>query len=181
MTKEHRLLELRRQRDLLRAPEFRTSLQSRRDTLSLVVPLLNFNEVYYANAVPIADVLGRSGFSPSFYDQAHAQIDSIVSQAINELERGLTPAPADAPLVPTTKLTDEHGVVVVLASLLMARPMVAGHQACACGGYHFRSWLLPWSRELLRAGLAAMAPRSNAVTFGAVRRSDLRVTPSLAL
>ena len=109
MTNDDRLVELRRQRDFLRGPEFRTSVQARRDILSVIVPLLNFNHVYYSNAVPIADVLGRPGFSSSFYDQAHAQIDSIISQAINELECGLTPAPADTPLVPTAKLTDEHG------------------------------------------------------------------------
>src|SRR6266536_1744697 len=66
MTNDDRLLELRRQRDFLRAPDFRTSMQTRRDVLSLIVPLLNFNEVYYSNAVPIADVLGRPGFSSNY-------------------------------------------------------------------------------------------------------------------
>src|SRR5438876_3240500 len=111
MTNDDRLLELRRQRELLRGREFRTSIQGRRDILSTIVPLLNFNEVHYSNAVPIADVLGRPGFSPSFYDHAHAQIDSIVSQAINELECGVTPAPPSTALVPTAKLTDEHGLL----------------------------------------------------------------------
>src|SRR5437016_9016807 len=101
MTNEDRLLELRRQRDLLRGPEFRTSVQGRRDILSAIVPLLNFNEVYYSNAVPVADVLGRPGFSSSFYEHAFAQMDSIVSQAINELEHGATPAIAPVGLVPT--------------------------------------------------------------------------------
>jgi hypothetical protein len=85
MTNDDRLVELRRQRDFLHGPEFRTSVQARRDILSVIVPLLNFNHVYYSNAVPVADVLGRPGFSSNFYDQAHAQIDSIISQAINEL------------------------------------------------------------------------------------------------
>lgn len=111
MTNEERLLELRRQRDFLRGPEFRAPLQGRRDILALIVPLLNFNEVCYSNAVPIADVLGRPGFSSSFYDHAYAQMDSIVSQAINELECGVTPAPASTSLVPTAKLTDEHGLL----------------------------------------------------------------------
>ena len=111
MTNDDRLLELRRQRDFLRGPEFRTSVQARRDILSLIVPLLNFNEVYYSNAVPVADVLGRPGFSSNLYDHAYAQMDSIVSQAINELECGVTPAPAPTALVPTAKLTDEHGLL----------------------------------------------------------------------
>ncbi|MGB8472552.1 MAG: hypothetical protein WCE61_00550 [Candidatus Acidiferrum sp.] len=111
MTNDDRLLELRRQRDFLRGPEFRTSVQARRDILSIIVPLLNFNEVYYSNAVPVADVLGRPGFSSSFYDQAHAQMDSIVGQAINELECGLTPAAGEMALVPTSKLTDQHGLL----------------------------------------------------------------------
>ena len=111
MTNEDRLLELRRQRDLLRGPEFRTSVQARRDILSLIVPLLNFNEVYYSNAVPVADVFGRPGFSFNFYNHAYAQIDSIVSQAINELECGVTPLPESTALVPTSKLTDDHGLL----------------------------------------------------------------------
>lgn len=95
MTNDDRLVELRRQRNLLRDPEFRTSVQARRDILSVIVPLLNFNNVYYSNAVRIADVLGRPGFSSNYYDHAFAQMDSIVSQAINELECGLSPAPAE--------------------------------------------------------------------------------------
>jgi hypothetical protein len=111
MTSNERLLELRRQRDFLRGPEFRTSVQGRRDILSVIVPLLNFNEVYYSNAVPVADVLGRPGFSSNFYDHAYAQMDSIVSQAINELECGVIPPSASTALVPTAKLTDEHGLL----------------------------------------------------------------------
>ena len=68
MTSDERLLELRRQRDFLRGPEFHTSVQARRDILSLIVPLLNFNDVYYSNAVPVADVLGRPGFSSDGLD-----------------------------------------------------------------------------------------------------------------
>jgi hypothetical protein len=111
MTNDDRLLELRRQRDFLRGPGFRTSLQARRDSLSLIVPLLNFNEVYYSNAMRIADALSRPGFSSTFYDQAYAQMDSILSQAINELECGVTPTPASTSLVPTPKLTDAHGML----------------------------------------------------------------------
>jgi len=101
ITKDDRLLELQRQRNLLRAPEFRTSVQSHRDILSAIVPLLNFNDVYYSNAFPIADVLSRPNFSSRAYDQAYAQIDSIVSQAIAELEHGITPTPPSRGLVST--------------------------------------------------------------------------------
>jgi len=104
-------MELRRQRDFLRGPFRTSSPQARRDILSIIVPLLNFNEVYYSNAVPIADVLGRPGFSSNFYDHAYAQIDSILSQAINELECGVAPAPTSTALVSTAKLTDEHGLL----------------------------------------------------------------------
>lgn len=111
MTNDERLAELRRQHSLLRSPQFRISVQGRRDILSAIVPLLNFNDTYYANAVPIADVLGRPGFSSNFYDQAFAQIDSIVSQAIAELQHGITVTKELQALVPTAKLTDEHGLV----------------------------------------------------------------------
>jgi len=138
MTNDERLIKLRRQRDFLRGPEFRTSVQARRDILSVIVPLLNFNDVYYSNAVPVADVLGRPGFSSTFYDQVHAQIDSIVSQAINELEFGLTPAsPPEKPLVPTdnnetgTKwwiryvvvpIIGGGGIVAIIVALLSGGP-----------------------------------------------------------
>jgi len=77
--------------------------------LSVIVPPAQLQSRLLLERCSYADVLGRPGFSSSFYDQAHAQIDSIILKAINELERGLTPAPADTPLVPTAKLTDEHG------------------------------------------------------------------------
>lgn len=138
MTNDDRLLELRRQRDFLRGPEFRTSVQARRDILSIIVPLLNFNDLYYSNAVPLADVLGRPGFSSTFYDHAHAQIDSIVSQAINELECGLTAAsPPEMPLVPTANnetgvkwwiryvvvpIIGGGGIVAIIVALLSGHP-----------------------------------------------------------
>jgi hypothetical protein len=102
MTNNERLLELQRQRDFLRGPFRTSSPRTRRDVLSVILPLLNFNEAYYSNAMPVADILGRPGLSSRLYSQAFAQIDSLVSQAINELECGVTPAPA------TAKLTDEH-------------------------------------------------------------------------
>ena len=112
MTNEERLHQLRRQRGFLRGREFRTSIQGRRDILAVVVPLLNFSETYYANAMEAADILGRPGFSSNLYDHAYAQVDSIVSQALNELELAITPS-ASAPvvLVPTPELTEEHGIL----------------------------------------------------------------------
>src|SRR5262249_12596133 len=86
--------------------------------LSVIVPLLNFNDVYYSNAVPIADVLGRPGFSSNFYDHDFAQIDSIVSQAINELERGLTRSPSAKPtpeaVATAEKKEKSHPILVAL-------------------------------------------------------------------
>src|ERR1043165_6253554 len=111
MTPEDRLLELRRQRDFLRGSEFRTSIQARRDILGVVVPLLNFNYTYYANAMPAADILGRPGLSSNLYEHAFAQVDSIVSQALNELELAITPDEPATGLVLTPKLTDEHGLL----------------------------------------------------------------------
>jgi len=111
MTNDDRLLELRRQRDFLRGREFRTSIQGRRDILAVVVPLLNFNETYYANAMPAADILGRPGLSSNLYNHAFAQVDSMVSQAITELEHGITPEPTAVALVATPQLTDEHGLL----------------------------------------------------------------------
>jgi hypothetical protein len=52
---------------------------------------------------------------------------------------------------------------VVLASLLVARQMVARRQDYARVGCHFRSRLLPWPGQFLRAALAAVAPRNNSV------------------
>ena len=115
MTNDNRLVQLKQQRELLRGPEFRTSVQARRDILSAIVPLLNFNDFYYSSAVPIADVLGRPGFSSNFYDQAFAQIDSIVNQAINELEQGLTRAPSTQEAVATAEIREKsHPILVAL-------------------------------------------------------------------
>ena len=110
MTNDERLAELRRQRDFLRTREFRT-IQGRRDTLAVVVPLLNFNETYYANVMPAADILGRPGLSNNLYEHAFAQVDSLVGQAITELEHGLTPASSPVGLVPTATLSDENGLL----------------------------------------------------------------------
>src|SRR5438105_3179198 len=107
MNPNDRLIELQRQRDFLHSAEFHKSIQSRRDILSAIVPLLNFNDVYYSKALPVADVLGRPGFSTAFYEQHFAQMDSIVSQAIAELEHGITPVSPS----PALELTDEHGLL----------------------------------------------------------------------
>jgi len=93
----------------MRQPSFRGSIQSRRDCLSRIVPLLNFNEVYYSNAIEVSDILGRPDFSGMKYEHAFARMDSMVGQAITELEHGLTPMPEPNPKV-KFELTDEHGV-----------------------------------------------------------------------
>jgi hypothetical protein len=104
------VLELKRQRDFIRTREFR-AIQTRRDTLALIVPLLNFNETYHAHAMSAADILGRIGLSSNLYEHAFAQIDSLVSQGIAELEHGLTQTSDPVGLVPGPELTDEHGVL----------------------------------------------------------------------
>jgi hypothetical protein len=111
VTNEDRVLELRRQRDFLRGREFRTSIQARRDILAVIVPLLNFNDTYYGNAMPAADILGRPGLSSNLYEHAFAQVDSLVGQAVNELELAITPTAQAGGLVSTPGLTDEHGVL----------------------------------------------------------------------
>ena len=91
MTNAKRLEALKRLKEEMRQPLFRTSIQKRRDCLSQIVPLLNFADVYYENAMPIADILGRPGFSSNMYEQSFARMDYLIGQAITELEDDLTP------------------------------------------------------------------------------------------
>src|SRR6266705_3736283 len=113
MTNGQRLEKLRRLKETLRDSSFRSSIQARRDCLAQIVPLLNFSEVYYANAVPIADFLGRPGFSSNMYEQTFARMDSLVGQAIVELEHDLTPQipPADGQATPIIQITGNVGIL----------------------------------------------------------------------
>lgn len=93
MTPSIRKKRLERLKKKLRDDDFRyLKIEKRRDLLAQIVPLLNFNDVYYSNVVPIADILGRPSFSVSMYESCLAQIDSIISQAIVELGLNITPA-----------------------------------------------------------------------------------------
>lgn len=86
MTSEKRLESLKRLKEEMKRDSFRTSIQQRRDCLSRIVPLLDFNNLYYENAFSVADILGRPGFTNNMYVQAFARIDNLVGQAIAELE-----------------------------------------------------------------------------------------------
>lgn len=97
MNNTERLKTLKRLKEELRAPSFRESNEARRDCLAQIVPMLNFNELLYDNAMPVADILGRPGFTSSMYEHAFARIDSLVGQAIAELEHSLTPQPMPVP------------------------------------------------------------------------------------
>ena len=115
MTKDQRLEALKRLKEEMRQSSFRSSIQNRRDCLSQIIPLLNFNDVYYKSAMPIADILGRPGFTSRMYENTFAQMDYLIGQAITELGHDLTPQPAGEIQVadaadsmnPTTMPTEE--------------------------------------------------------------------------
>lgn len=113
MTNAQRLENLKQLKKTLRDSSFRSSIQARRDCLAQIVPLLNFNDVYYANAVPIADVLGRPGFSSNMYNQTFARMDSLVGQAIVELEHDLTPSISEQAgnTIPIIQITGNVGIL----------------------------------------------------------------------
>jgi len=80
-----RLVALKKLRLPVRPEEWAT-IEERKAWLEQVVPLLNFNAVYYDNFLRVANVLGRPGFNSSMYDHAAAQVESLVHLAITELE-----------------------------------------------------------------------------------------------
>lgn len=92
MNNEERLEALKQMKEAILSPLFRTSMAQRREYLNRVVPLLNFNSHYYENAIPVADILSRPGFSTSKYEHAEARLQSLVGQAIAELEQNLVPS-----------------------------------------------------------------------------------------
>src|SRR4026209_601992 len=92
MNNEERLEALQRMKEAILSPSFRTSMAQRREYLNQVVPLLNFNSHSYSNAIPVADILSRPGFSTSEYEHAEARLESLVGQAIAELEQNLSPS-----------------------------------------------------------------------------------------
>lgn len=80
-----RLVALKKLRLPIRPEEWAT-IEERKEWLEQVVPLLNFNAVYYDNVLRVASILGRPGFNSSMYDHAAAQVESLVNLAITELE-----------------------------------------------------------------------------------------------
>ncbi len=80
-----RLAALKKLRLPVRPEEWAT-IEERKAWLEQIVPLLNFNAVYYDNVLRVANILGRPGFNNSMYDHAAAQVESLVNLAITELE-----------------------------------------------------------------------------------------------
>lgn len=74
-----------------------------------VAPLLNFNSAYHRNFQELASKTLIRGLSSDMYVNLLSQLDSIVAQAITELEHDLTPKP-DPKQVAVPILTEEHGV-----------------------------------------------------------------------
>jgi hypothetical protein len=111
MTNAERASELKRLRTRVQNGDLRADLHARRDLLSSIVLLLNFNDLYHVNAAQFADILTREGFSSSMYEGCEARLDVIMGQAVTELEHSLTPPPPPQPgLVPTPALTNEQGL-----------------------------------------------------------------------
>ena len=107
MTYAERTAELKQLRARVQAGELRSDIRERRNLLSAITPLLNFNEVYYSNALQVVDILSRPGFSSNAYDHSEGRLDVLMGQAITELEHSLTPQPAAEP--PPFTLTSDHG------------------------------------------------------------------------
>jgi hypothetical protein len=111
MTNAERASELKRLHPELGGKDFRTNIRARREILGQIVPLLNFNDVYHANALQFADILSRAGFSNSVYESSEGRLSVLMAQAITVLEHDLTPpAPPQPGLVPSPHLTNEQGL-----------------------------------------------------------------------
>ena len=65
------------------------ALQTHRDVVewqATVAPLLGFNEIYYRQFVRLADIISTPGLSSDAYDPAFRQMESIMVEAISDLE-----------------------------------------------------------------------------------------------
>ena len=74
-----------------------------------VTPLLNFNSIYHRSFQEIASKTLIRGLSSDMYVNLLSQLDSIVAQAITELEHDLAPKPVSKQ-VAVPMLTEEHGL-----------------------------------------------------------------------
>ncbi len=130
MTNEERLDALKQMKEAILSPEFRVSIPQRQEWLNQVVPLLNFNSHYYSNVVPVADILSRPGFSSSMYEHSFARLQSLVGQAIAELEQNLRPA-ANLPKIRKARQT-QLAAWPVISSLLF--DIASSDTVCAIAG-----------------------------------------------
>jgi hypothetical protein len=89
MTREERLAELKalRKSDILEAFKNRAEFA---DWQAQVAPLLNFNQFYYSNFVAAADVATDPNLSSYTINPMLARLDTLMKQAITELEHDLT-------------------------------------------------------------------------------------------
>ncbi len=65
------------------------ALQTYRDVVewqATVAPLLDFDRFYYSNFVRLGRVISTPGLSSQSYDPAFRQMESIIGQAITDLE-----------------------------------------------------------------------------------------------
>ena len=91
MTTAERAAELKQLLRRIQSGELRCDLTERRKILSRVCGLLAFSPMHQANAMQATDILSQPGFSSSMYERMEGRFETVVGQAVTELE---FPAPS---------------------------------------------------------------------------------------
>jgi hypothetical protein len=110
MTTIERAVELNQLLSRIQSGELRSEPVERRKILARATGLLAFSPTHRANAMQASDILGQPGYSSSMYERMEGRMETILGQAITELECPTGPLHTD-PLQPIRMLCDRFHVV----------------------------------------------------------------------
>lgn len=96
MTDRERLTTLKRLKTEFQEEVLRSGAPLKHEHFAELWPTLSFNVQYCANAQKAAELLVSEGLTRVEYANAETELNTILVQAISELEHGLAPPPPEA-------------------------------------------------------------------------------------